>query len=748
MSLEPLSVPPTPPPSKSRFVLSKFAKHLSTRNRNISEFYVQPDDPWKTYFPGDSIKGTVVLTVAKPTRITHLVIRLHGYVKVYKNTVAPGEAPPYPGFLSPGRGRRGGEYFGNGFATLFEDEVVLCGEGRLKEGIYKFQFDLDLPPYSLPSSINFERGTISYMITSILTRPTTISPTMSCHRRVTVLEDIDIALFPAPKPRVVSLEPVSKRSKAKLKHKSSSVDQVNESSLLEPSSNGPSGHDHRPPLSPAPSDISGSSRLSNSSQSLQITTDPNSTNAASVRSSDVHSTTASLSEKTITATIELLRAGALPGDTLPINITIGHNKQVRSPHGIIITLYRQGRIEMYPAIPIGTPEGGKKPVYEDCLPKSRSGLSGLTLATIRTSCVFRKDLSQTFAPLMIDPVSMSATIKSSVRVPEDVFPTITHVPGSMINFRYYVEVVVDLRRKVSQDRLLPRLSTVFAGSNFSTTGQSFGVAEKSGTPGTSHWAGPVVNTDQIRREKGVIAVQFEVVVGTRDSRRSLPTTVEEQPSPPEGFNLSLPNQQPESEEWPTNESENVIQEYYDDPEYHAGSSSDHEDDDWTDYPAPGEHPLGHVIRPPQPEGPADEKTRLRREEEMLFPSWPPGQLGEGPSTAGASAPTALDLQEHDHSSSPAAPAPLSSALSLNTIVPDRAALGPGQPMSNSHGVDKRELERQRLLMEASAPNPVPSGDPQSIHAADDAPTAPVLDDDDHILGLNEAEGESLPRYQR
>lgn len=587
---------------------------------------------------------------------------------------------------------------------------------------------------------------------------------MSCHRRVTVLEDIDIALFPAPKPRVVTLEPVSKRSKAKLKHKCSSVDQVNES-FLEPSSNGLSSHDHRPPLSPAPSDISGSSRLSNSSQSLQIITGPNSANAASVRSSDVRSTTASLSEKTITATIELLRAGALPGDTFPVNITICHNKQVRSPHGIIITLYRQGRIEMYPAIPIGTAEGGKKPVYEDCLPKSRSGLSGLTLATIRTSCVFRKDLYQTFAPLMIDPVSMSATIKSSVRVPEDAFPTITHIPGSMINFRYYVEVVVDLRRKVSQDRLLPRLSTVFAGSNFSTTGQPFGAAEKSGTPGTSHWAGPVMNTDQIRREKGVIAVQFEVVVGTRDSHRCLPTTTGEKTSPAEGLTLSLPNPQPESAQWPTDEHENVIQEHYNDQEYYAGGgSSGHEDDHWSEYPAPRERPfppLEHVIRPPQSEGPADEKTRLRREEEMLFPSWPPGQLGAGPSTAGASAPTALDLQEHDHlynyhspplaGRSSATPAPLSSALSLNTIVPDRAAPGPSRPVSTdsqSHGVDKQELERQRLLMEASTPNPLPSGDHQPIHAANDAPTAPVLDDDDHILGLNRTGGESLPRYQR
>lgn len=155
MSVDPLSATSqTPPSSRNRWVLNKLTSHFGHRNRNISEFYVQPDDPWRTYFPGDVIKGTVVLTVVKPVRITHLVVCLHGFVKVFKNTVAPGEAGPEIGFLGPGRGRRGGQYLGNGLATLFEDELVLCGDGRLKEGIYKFQFELELPPYSLPSSIN------------------------------------------------------------------------------------------------------------------------------------------------------------------------------------------------------------------------------------------------------------------------------------------------------------------------------------------------------------------------------------------------------------------------------------------------------------------------------------------------------------------------------------------------------------------------------------------------------------------
>ena len=153
MALERRSVDPPASPSGNRSLISRFTDRFGKGNRNISDFHVEPDDPWRTYSPGDVVNGSVVLTIVKPTRITHLVVCLHGYVKVFKNAVAPGESPGDSGYLGPGRGRRGGEYLGNGFASLFEDEVVLCGDGRLKEGVYKFRFELCFPPCSLPSSI-------------------------------------------------------------------------------------------------------------------------------------------------------------------------------------------------------------------------------------------------------------------------------------------------------------------------------------------------------------------------------------------------------------------------------------------------------------------------------------------------------------------------------------------------------------------------------------------------------------------
>ena len=115
---------------------------------------IELDKPYSEFAPGDSITGRVILDAPKPIRATHLVARLHGFVKVITHSRLPGEAIPYDeNLLNSSKGRRGSEYFGNGFAKLFEDEQVLCGDGRLY-GKYSFQFELLLPENGVPSSID------------------------------------------------------------------------------------------------------------------------------------------------------------------------------------------------------------------------------------------------------------------------------------------------------------------------------------------------------------------------------------------------------------------------------------------------------------------------------------------------------------------------------------------------------------------------------------------------------------------
>ena len=146
---QPISTNSSKPSFLSRL---NIALPLRNRNRNVSEFHIECDEPLKKYSAGESVRGAVILAVVKPLRITHLVVSLHGFVQVYKDSTssaAKGNLPQFPQGDVSGRP----QYHGNGFASLFSDEQVLNGEGRLDPGKYQFNFDLLFPNADLPSSI-------------------------------------------------------------------------------------------------------------------------------------------------------------------------------------------------------------------------------------------------------------------------------------------------------------------------------------------------------------------------------------------------------------------------------------------------------------------------------------------------------------------------------------------------------------------------------------------------------------------
>jgi arrestin-related trafficking adapter 9 len=125
---------------------------LRSRNRNVADFHIRPDEPYKKYNAGEHVRGAVILVVVKPVRITHLVVSLNGYVRVCKEPAASAKAQnaltlPHGSSAQP-------RYHGNGFATLFGDEQVLSGDGRIEPGKYEFGFDLVFPEKGLPSSID------------------------------------------------------------------------------------------------------------------------------------------------------------------------------------------------------------------------------------------------------------------------------------------------------------------------------------------------------------------------------------------------------------------------------------------------------------------------------------------------------------------------------------------------------------------------------------------------------------------
>jgi hypothetical protein len=153
----------------SRSFFSRFSLPLRSRARNITDFHIRPADPHRRYSAGDHVQGAVVLTVLKPIRITHLTVSLHGYVRVHKAPNGGVNEPPINPANTASQGGSKFKYFGNGFASLFEDEQVLSADGRLETGRYEFNFDLMFPGDGLPSSIDVRLtfGTLA-MLNSIL----------------------------------------------------------------------------------------------------------------------------------------------------------------------------------------------------------------------------------------------------------------------------------------------------------------------------------------------------------------------------------------------------------------------------------------------------------------------------------------------------------------------------------------------------------------------------------------------------
>src|SRR5947207_10847295 len=138
-----------------RTFLSRLVIPFSSRTRLFTEFYIDPAEPHRRYAPGDLVEGKVIIKLTKPMRITHLVLCLLGYVKVFKNRSALGEITAEEnGYIDSGKGKRSSEHFGNGFALLFREEVTLCGEGRLEAGSFEIPYAVRFPTKELPTSID------------------------------------------------------------------------------------------------------------------------------------------------------------------------------------------------------------------------------------------------------------------------------------------------------------------------------------------------------------------------------------------------------------------------------------------------------------------------------------------------------------------------------------------------------------------------------------------------------------------
>ncbi len=650
------------------------------------------------------------------------------------------------------------------------------------------------------------------MVTATLTRPTSIAPTISCEAKVSLVEKVDIGLLIPPREQKVTMQTMRRRGKRKktststktaplVRVSSAPVELSEPATDRDPTTANESVNRGQPnpdeattaitattsdhgtvivSRSPIPSDIqsefSGESTISNNSGS-------NSGRGAEGSGESVAGSRKSgTDDREITATVELLKGGCLPGDLLPVKIRIEHNRRMKSLHGIIVTFYRQGRVDYAPPAHLFTnmsKEEAAKLEREDYYPRSRTGLGGLSLSSAGSCSVFRKDLSQTVAPLIIDPATLTANITTSVRVPEDVFPSIKGVPGGMISFKYHVEVVVDLGgRLAGQSSGTSQHPTRMGSVTLHRVNSGSPVSPYEGKS-VGSWNPTIVDTDHLRREKGVISVTFEAIVGTTDSRRSRGKQVVRSAraaQPPSSPNV--PGEQEEldyawegeyndnggEDEWGGHSATRqqyrqspplpLLQGYY--PPVVSPQTSY--------YDFQGREPHAPVYVPPPPELPdqtrLSEKERVRQAEQRLLPSQPaqqpPATTEAGPSHTSA---PSQDLQTPSPGGSsgsdssgnvnPVAVPRTTAAAVAEAVLPGHdgnnndndgndVGEGPSEPTLadlsqiglTSAADDKQELERRRLMEEASAPPEVPED--YNYNNIDDgggpsAPPPPPLD---------------------
>lgn len=602
-----------------------------------------------------------------------------------------------------------------------------------------------------------------------------------------LVEQVDIGSLPLPRPRTIYLEPISKKAKkrrapgsilserqqAASDNTGDTMSDLDSTRVIETSTDGSNVTDEngqdtqQNPRSPVHSDlrseVSGDSAVSGSTGSRGADLHP----AGSIGTIQTIGGKKSPGKKTIVTSIELMKGGCLPGDTVSVKVNIQHTKPIRSMHGVIVTLYRQGRVDSAPPASLFknlSSEERRKLEKDEYYPKSKTGLGGLSLSSAGSCSVFRKDLSQAFSPLIVDPIDFTACITTSVRVPEGAFPSIRGVPGEMISFKYRLEVIVDLGGKLSNAIQIGQNARVAAGG---------GVLSDMAA-GVTSFDGSLINTDSLKREKGVIFDSFEVIVGTTDSARRGKAVAhtnyydgasyDEHGRWPGGWEDEDYGEQYASPDYPPFPTETTTQQY---PFWNGGS---HEPP-----PAPTHSAPSYIPPPELPnESGLSEKERIRRAEQRLLPSQPdaPGLAptpvagssraidtdGAGPSTAapGASPP----------------PVPEASAPTLDDLAASSSI--PGASSTD----DKQELERQRLLAEASAPPEFPEDydadtaaagpsappPPPPLSARDEGgaePSAPILTEEDeygHQYAYGEPAGSSrqaasmpsepLPAYQR
>ncbi|KAH3664047.1 hypothetical protein OGAPHI_004761 [Ogataea philodendri] len=150
--------------------------------------------------------------------------------------------------------------------------------------------------------------------------------------------------------------------------------------------------------------------------------------------------------------------GYLRGDSVNVRLSLKCYKKIANTQGIIVTLIRICRLDLGQGYEIQS---------------------------------YRKDLSQSIVPLIMDPSTLTCETSTSLKVPVDCFPTIT---TNLVSFQYYVEVLVNL----SNSKIQAPSDHKFVDDEIIHTDTSSNI----------------YNVDRLKRTKNVLTLNSEIIIGT------------------------------------------------------------------------------------------------------------------------------------------------------------------------------------------------------------------------------------------
>ncbi|KAI5966684.1 RIM8 [Candida theae] len=474
--------------STSKLGASSFASAFKLDFSAVDEFYVQLDNPHKTWLPGDEVSGQIVLISKRNLANIVITLSLIGFIKInasshsklrpLKHTLFDHTIKIYGGSDNiAGGGNSNDEEFTNG----------------LNKGEHVFPFIVKLPNKRVFTSIDFGKGSINYLLRACVgnassfttdmsnnlpTSPGELpagkkksshSPSYTSEKLINLINPIDVSTLPRPKPkRLILKDPRGSLTKdKKLSRTQSSTSTLNTVQTF-------------------------ATMSSNNSDQNSINDQSSHSNSNELGHHHDRSTSSiNKLQSTIKVILDVPQRGYLRGESIPVKLTINHLKKVQDLNGIIITFVRVCRLD-------NGPDG----VVES----------------------FRKDLQQTVLPLYVDPVTLNSEVKTSLRVPPDAFPTITGCP--LVSFQYFIEVLINLSgRSVNIDPdLVAERHSPDSNNNIQQPQQKSATSIESfqfnfnSTAQNQKDRSTFINTDRFKRSKKFLQLTSEICIGTHRSQ--------------------------------------------------------------------------------------------------------------------------------------------------------------------------------------------------------------------------------------